>query len=61
MKVPCKDCGDRKIGCHAKCERYLEFRKSREKVYEYRKQQAVEGDLNAEKKRNINRKVTRSK
>lgn len=23
---PCKECKDRKIGCHGKCERYRQFR-----------------------------------
>ena len=26
-KIPCKDCPDRYSGCHAKCERYREFRR----------------------------------
>lgn len=34
MKAPCKGCGDRKIGCHARCEKYLEFRKEREAIAE---------------------------
>lgn len=25
--APCHDCKDRVIGCHGKCEKYLEFRK----------------------------------
>ena len=24
-KPPCKDCTDRAVGCHAVCERYLEW------------------------------------
>lgn len=27
--TPCKECGERKIGCHARCVRYLEFSKKR--------------------------------
>lgn len=27
MLSPCKDCSDRKQGCHAKCEKYKTFRK----------------------------------
>lgn len=23
MSAPCKDCGDRYLGCHDRCERYL--------------------------------------
>lgn len=26
MKPPCKGCEDRKVGCHATCERYAEYR-----------------------------------
>lgn len=25
MVCPCKDCNKREIGCHSKCEGYLEF------------------------------------
>ena len=24
---PCKDCPDREVGCHSKCQKYAEFRK----------------------------------
>lgn len=29
MKIhaPCKDCPDRVLGCHSKCERYSEYKK----------------------------------
>ena len=27
MKPPCKNCCDRNIGCHGRCEKYLEFKK----------------------------------
>jgi hypothetical protein len=27
-KPPCLDCKDRYVGCHVKCEKYIEFRKS---------------------------------
>lgn len=26
MTVPCYQCQERQIGCHAKCERYAEYR-----------------------------------
>ena len=33
--VPCKDCPDRRVGCHAECEKYREYdaalRKDRDK------------------------------
>lgn len=33
-KPPCaRDCPNRKVGCHARCEVYQLYRKKREKVY----------------------------
>lgn len=32
MIAPCKDCGSREIGCHAKCEKYLAFAEEREAI-----------------------------
>lgn len=32
MKVPCRYCEERKINCHSKCPRYLEFREYRERL-----------------------------
>ena len=32
IKVPCKDCKDRQIGCHSKCEKYLEFKKQNDEI-----------------------------
>jgi hypothetical protein len=31
-KAPCKDCGDRNVGCHSVCEKYKEFAKENERV-----------------------------
>lgn len=33
----CKNCQDRKIGCHSKCEKYLAGKKRHEKVKEQMK------------------------
>lgn len=30
MKVPCKGCDSRQVGCHCKCEGYKEFCKERD-------------------------------
>ena len=30
MISPCKDCQDRKVGCHSVCEKYKAFQESRE-------------------------------
>lgn len=40
MLVPCKDCPDRYLGCHSKCDKYKAFRAEREAIYEQRKNQA---------------------
>ena len=28
MRAPCKNCPERYVGCHAECEKYLEFYQS---------------------------------
>lgn len=37
MLAPCKDCKDREIGCHSKCERYKEFVEENEKLKKHAK------------------------
>ena len=32
--APCKDYKDRELGCHAKCEEYIAFRKQRDEENE---------------------------
>ena len=34
MKIhaPCRDCPDRALGCHSKCERYAEYKKKISRV-----------------------------
>lgn len=29
MHAPCKDCPEREIGCHARCEKYQEYVKAK--------------------------------
>ena len=41
MKAPCKDCEKRYIGCHGRCEKYLEFKKANN---ERLKQKSLEVD-----------------
>ena len=55
-KAPCKNCVERKVGCHARCEKYLEFHKQQEKIYEYRENESKKSTPNAAKQRSINRK-----
>ena len=43
---PCKDCQDRFLGCHSKCEKYIAFRKKRdEQLDEINKQKKFEANL----------------
>ena len=30
IDAPCRDCKDRAVGCHAKCERYMEWLRIRQ-------------------------------
>ena len=30
-RPPCKDCEDRKVGCHAECEKYRTYKETRTK------------------------------
>ena len=41
MKAPCKDCEKRYVGCHGRCEKYLEFKKAND---ERLKQKSFEVD-----------------
>ena len=34
MNAPCKDCPDRKPGCHSVCERYLDYRRNKDEQIE---------------------------
>lgn len=43
LKVPCKDCKKRKLGCHSVCKDYKEFRK----LKDIENQEAREGRLMA--------------
>lgn len=42
QKAPCKNCGDRVVGCHEGCQRYKEFveekRKNEEMIRNVKKQ-----------------------
>ena len=34
--APCKGCEERTLGCHAKCEEYIEYRKRLDEILEER-------------------------
>ena len=36
VRCTCKGCQDRKIGCHARCEKYQRFAKEREQIIKAR-------------------------
>lgn len=36
MTPPCKECTDRELGCHGRCERYAAFREEREELIKRR-------------------------
>lgn len=32
MEYPCKDCANKYLGCHAKCEKYIEVKNANEEI-----------------------------
>ena len=67
IQSPCKDCLERKIGCHSECEKYNEYTErcnnERQKVYNaYRTERLlekseIEGRVKTLKRRNHKYKV----
>lgn len=57
MSSPCKDCPDRILGCHGRCERYKAFRAEREKEYAWRHEQYVMDTPSADLERKTRRKI----
>lgn len=54
-KSPCKDCKDRELGCHAKCDKYIAFKMDSEKEKEERRVY-IENHYNTmQKRKNIRR------
>lgn len=41
MKSPCKDCPDRYVGCHERCNKYLAYADEREAERQARYQQYI--------------------
>ncbi len=41
MMSPCKDCTERKIGCHSKCELYKQFREEVECYNNLRRKEVI--------------------
>ena len=42
MNAPCKNCPDREIGCHSKCNKYSEFRKKRDEELDRKRKEDFE-------------------
>ena len=58
--APCKDCPDRVVGCHSTCEKYIEYRKERDKFLEERmKETRLKDDLWATSRHNQKKKRRR--
>lgn len=42
---PCKNCGDRYVGCHSKCSKYIESQAENERLKKHiRKKKSVDND-----------------
>ena len=41
MGTCCKDCEDRKIGCHGSCDRYKEYRKFYDNVRDIKRKKKI--------------------
>ena len=41
MKTPCRECQFREVGCHSKCESYIQWRAQLDK---YNEQKNMQGD-----------------
>lgn len=54
---PCKDCPNREIGCHSKCEKYIQFKndlkkdKAKEKAEKKMESFILEGIIESTKRR----------
>ena len=41
LRGPCKDCGEREPGCHAKCEKYKAFRVERDAFNARKREESI--------------------
>ena len=48
--VPCKNCSDRKVGCHSDCEKYLIYKNEMERQRMLRTEQKEEIDFHISEK-----------
>ena len=59
MKVPCKDCPNRYVGCHSKCEAYKEFNRHCEEQREKRLKESAELEAKLEYNRKSYRRINK--
>lgn len=52
-KAPCKDCPDRKVGCHSECKKYIEWKQIHDREVEAVKKQRDIEIMNVERIRRI--------
>lgn len=45
MNIPCKDCQNRKIGCHGECTKYADYKTENEKKKQARRD-FMAGEMN---------------
>ena len=43
MKPPCKGCEERFVGCHGRCEQYIQYRKSQDRIKAAKKLENIIG------------------
>ena len=43
--APCRECEHRRIGCHAHCKDYLEFKKQRDEINEAHRKEKLKYDM----------------
>lgn len=49
-KVPCKNCSERKVGCHSDCKKYLTYKNEMERQRMLRTEQKEEIDFHISEK-----------
>ena len=57
MKVPCHNCEDRHVGCHAECERYKEYAAECHKRREKRHLESIANMTSPGKERGVRKKL----
>lgn len=61
IKAPCKNCDSRFVGCHSKCEKYLEYKSVIDNVREKRLQQTEIDRTFVDHYKRLNKRLSRNK